>query len=142
MSDHTIVIIWVMKIFLSSSVYSCLLFLISSASVRSLPFLSFIEPIFAQVNAIQGLEVTLSEGRREFIKLWAHDFWKPVGTKMERSSQQHGEDDDDWCDDGNRAGGDVDGGGNHDDSGGTNAMDGDGHNMRQNWDHSSRLNVQ
>ena len=41
-------IIWVMKIFLySSSVYSCHLFLISSASVRSRPFLSFIEPIFA-----------------------------------------------------------------------------------------------
>ena len=31
----------------SSSVYSCHLFLISAASVRSLPFLSFIEPIFA-----------------------------------------------------------------------------------------------
>ena len=31
----------------SSSVYSCYLFLISSASVRSLPFLSFIVPIFA-----------------------------------------------------------------------------------------------
>ena len=31
----------------SSSVYSCHLFLISSASVRSIPFLSFIEPIFA-----------------------------------------------------------------------------------------------
>ena len=31
----------------SSSVYSCYLFLISSASVRSIPFLSFIEPIFA-----------------------------------------------------------------------------------------------
>ena len=31
----------------SSSVYSYHLFLISSASVRSLPFLSFIEPIFA-----------------------------------------------------------------------------------------------
>ena len=30
----------------SSSVYSCHLFLRSSASVRSLPFLSFIEPIF------------------------------------------------------------------------------------------------
>src|SRR5574341_432995 len=38
-----------MKIFLySSSVYSCHLFLISSASVRSIPFLSFIEPIFAR----------------------------------------------------------------------------------------------
>ena len=31
----------------SSSVYSCHLFLISSASVRSILFLSFIEPIFA-----------------------------------------------------------------------------------------------
>ena len=31
----------------SSSVYSCYLFLISSASVRSIPFLSFLEPIFA-----------------------------------------------------------------------------------------------
>ena len=31
----------------SSSVYSCHHFLISSASVRSIPFLSFIEPIFA-----------------------------------------------------------------------------------------------
>ena len=48
MSDHIIMIIWVVKIFLySSSVYSCHLFLISSASVRSIPFLSFIEPIFA-----------------------------------------------------------------------------------------------
>ena len=38
-----------MKIFLySSSVYSCHLFLISSASVRSTPFLSFIVPIFAR----------------------------------------------------------------------------------------------
>ena len=31
----------------SSSVYSCHLFLVSSASVRSIPFLSFTEPIFA-----------------------------------------------------------------------------------------------
>ena len=31
----------------SSSVYSCHLFLISSASVRSIPFLSFVESIFA-----------------------------------------------------------------------------------------------
>ena len=31
----------------NSSMYSCHLFLISSASVRSIPFLSFIEPIFA-----------------------------------------------------------------------------------------------
>ena len=40
-------IIWVVKIFLYTSVYSCHLFLISFASVRSLSFLSFIEPIFA-----------------------------------------------------------------------------------------------
>ena len=33
--------------FYGSSVYSCHLFLISSASVRSIPFLSFIVPIFA-----------------------------------------------------------------------------------------------
>ena len=33
--------------FYSSCVYFCHLFLISSASVRSIPFLSFIEPIFA-----------------------------------------------------------------------------------------------
>ena len=33
--------------FYSSSVYSCHFFLISSASVRPIPFLSFIEPIFA-----------------------------------------------------------------------------------------------
>ena len=40
--------IWVVKIFLyRSSVYSCHLFLISSATVRSIPFQSFIEPIFA-----------------------------------------------------------------------------------------------
>ena len=42
--------VWVIKIFFflyTSSVYSCHLFLISSASVRSIPFLSFIEPIFA-----------------------------------------------------------------------------------------------
>ena len=32
---------------IKSAIYSCHLFLISSASVRSIPFLSFIEPIFA-----------------------------------------------------------------------------------------------
>ena len=41
-------VIWVIKFFpCSSSVYSCHLFLISSASVRSLPFLSFIVSILA-----------------------------------------------------------------------------------------------
>ena len=38
---------WWRSFFCSFSVYSCHLFLIISASVRSLPFLSFIEPIFA-----------------------------------------------------------------------------------------------
>ena len=37
---------WWRSFLYSSSVYSCHLFLISSASVRSIPFLSFIEPIF------------------------------------------------------------------------------------------------
>jgi len=40
-------VIWVIKTFLYSSVYSCYLFLLSSASVRPIPFLSFIVPIFA-----------------------------------------------------------------------------------------------
>ena len=48
MSNHTITVIWVIKAFLySSSVYSYYLFLISSASVRSLWFLSFIVLILA-----------------------------------------------------------------------------------------------
>ena len=38
-----------------SSVYSCHLFLISSASVRSIPFLPFIEPIFAWNIALVSL---------------------------------------------------------------------------------------
>ena len=46
--DHTIVITWAMKIFFySSSVFSWYFFLISSASVNSILFLSFIVPIFA-----------------------------------------------------------------------------------------------
>ena len=46
-----------MKIFFlySFSVYSCHLFLISSASVRSIPFLSFIEPIFAWNVPLESL---------------------------------------------------------------------------------------
>ena len=49
MSDHTIVVIWVIKTLFKSgfSVYSCHIFLISSASVQSLPFLSFSVPILA-----------------------------------------------------------------------------------------------
>ena len=48
MSDHTIVVIQVIKTFLYSfSVYSCHLFLISPVSVRHLLLLSFTVPIFA-----------------------------------------------------------------------------------------------
>ena len=39
----------------SFSVYSCHLFLISSASVRSIPFLPFIEPIFAWNDSLVSL---------------------------------------------------------------------------------------
>ena len=47
MRDHTIVTRSWRSFLYSSSVYSCHLFLISSASVRSIPFLSFIQLIFA-----------------------------------------------------------------------------------------------
>ena len=62
MSDHTIVVISVMKTFLySSSVYSCRLLLISSASVRSIPFLSFIVPIFAwNVHLVSLISLKIS----------------------------------------------------------------------------------
>ena len=44
--NHTIIIIWFIKIFfIHSFMYSFHLFLISSASLRSLPFLSYIKPI-------------------------------------------------------------------------------------------------
>ena len=49
-----------------SSVYSCHLFLISSASVRSIPFLSFIEPIFAwNVFAIKDGEALYSQQKQD-----------------------------------------------------------------------------
>ena len=49
--NHTIVIIWVMKIFFCTVLLcSCHLFLISSASVRSIPLLSFIVLIFARTG--------------------------------------------------------------------------------------------
>ena len=48
MSDHSIVNIWVLKIFfVQSALYSCHLFLVSSASLRLVPLFSFIEPMFA-----------------------------------------------------------------------------------------------
>ena len=43
---HIIVVIWIFFLY-SSSVYSCHLFLLSSASVGSIPFLSLIMPIYA-----------------------------------------------------------------------------------------------
>jgi len=50
-------VIWVIKFLLySSSVYSCHLFLIYSASVRSIPFLSFIMPIFAWNVALSSVQ--------------------------------------------------------------------------------------
>ena len=52
-------IIRVVKIFLySSSVYSCHLFLISSAFVRSMPFLSFIESIFQKTKIMGSGPIT------------------------------------------------------------------------------------
>ena len=49
-------VIWVTKIFfVQFFVYSCHLFLISSASVRSMPFLRFIEPIFAWKFPLESL---------------------------------------------------------------------------------------
>ena len=47
MSDHTIVIIFYVKIFFVESVYSCHLFLISSTSDMNIQFVSFIESSFA-----------------------------------------------------------------------------------------------
>ena len=53
--------LWVMRSFLySSSVYSCHLFLISSASIRSMPFLSFIVSIFAWNVPLVSLSLILS----------------------------------------------------------------------------------
>ena len=46
MNDHTVVAIWVIKTFYIVLLFSCYLFLISSASVRSIPFLSFYVLIF------------------------------------------------------------------------------------------------
>ena len=49
-------VIWVIKLFFYSSyVYSCHLFLISSVSVRSIPFLSFIVSIFAWNDPLVSL---------------------------------------------------------------------------------------
>ena len=57
MTDHTVVIIWVIKTFFlySSSVYSCHLFLISFTSFRSIQLLSYIDPIFARNGPLVSL---------------------------------------------------------------------------------------
>ena len=71
-------IIWVMKIFFlySSSVYSFHLFLISSASVRSILFLSFIEPIFAwNVPLVSFLEEISSVSHSIVFLYFFH--WSP-----------------------------------------------------------------
>ena len=72
-------IIWVMKIFfLHSSVYSCHLFLISSSAVRSIPFMSFIEPIFAwNVRLVSLIFLTRSLVFHIllFSSISLHDLW-------------------------------------------------------------------
>ena len=70
----------------SSSMYSCHLFLISSASVMSLPFLSFIEPIFPQFvvihtvkgfSAVNPTEVAVFSGIL-LLFLWSNRCWQFV----------------------------------------------------------------
>ena len=56
MSDHTIMIIWVMKIFFVQFYVFLPLFLISSASVRSIQFLDFSVLIFARNGISNFLE--------------------------------------------------------------------------------------
>ena len=55
----------------SSSVYSCHLFLISSASVRSIPSLSFIEPIFAwNVSLVSLIFLEISSLSHSIVSLY------------------------------------------------------------------------
>ena len=57
MSDHTIVIIWVMKIFLySSSVYSCHFFLLYSASDNHDGVITDLEPDILECEVKWALE--------------------------------------------------------------------------------------
>ena len=67
---------WSWRSFLySSSVYSCHLFLISSASVRSIPSLSFIEPIFAwNVPLVSLICLKKSIWKSAFIHLNSHNW--------------------------------------------------------------------
>ena len=80
MSDHTIIVIWVLKIsFLySSSVYSCHL-LISSASVRSIPFLSFIKPV-----KIPKIAVETQTGNEKGAGSWRADRQETGGLSAPR----------------------------------------------------------
>ena len=78
MSDHAIVIIRVVSFLYSSSVYSCHLFLISSASVRSIPFLSFIFPY----SIIKVYKLILFCILPHLIKIF---LWKHRGSRVELS---------------------------------------------------------
>ena len=100
----------------SSSVYSCHLFLISTASVRSIPLLSFLEPIFAwNVPLVSLISLKRSlvfpillfssislhwSPRRALLSLlaiiWNHDYvinylYIPQSLDRVRSQQIHGE---------------------------------------------------
>ena len=65
----------------SFSVYSCHLFLISSASFRSIPFLAFIEPVFAwYVPSVSGIcnfleEISSLSHSIVFLLLLCTDHW-------------------------------------------------------------------
>ena len=77
-SDHTIVVIWVMY---NSFVYSCHLFLISSASVRSIPFLSFIEHslvVYKSRNksTSETCHITYSMTQKTSLRKWSEDHQK------------------------------------------------------------------
>ena len=52
---------WWRSFLYSSSVYSCHLFLISSASFRSIPFLSFIVPIIQHGKILQNTSLLLEK---------------------------------------------------------------------------------
>ena len=71
-----------------SSVYSCHLFLISSASIRSIPFLSFIVPIFARNIPLVSL-VFLTRSHRQSA-WWTMDrgSWHCTGDRNQDHSQE------------------------------------------------------
>ena len=73
------------KYLLYGSVYSCHLFLISSASVRPTPFLSFIVPIFAW-----NLTMWITTNYEKFLKRWEYQttFFASWETSMQLKKQQ------------------------------------------------------